>query len=110
MESVQQLRHVAGRTIRNFRRNRSEGFGHDFASDVRSRLPSLDIRTIFDVGAHNGLTAIEYSDEFPHAIVYAFEPHPANFALMKGTTVGKPEARLYQIGMGAEPGILPFHY
>jgi FkbM family methyltransferase len=68
------------------------------------------MRTIFDVGAHIGMTAIEFSDEFPQATVYAFEPHPGNFARMKSNLVGKPEVRLCQRGFGSEAGELPFHF
>jgi FkbM family methyltransferase len=107
---LQELRHTAGRTVRNLKRNRIGGVGHDFAGDVRSRLPHFDIRTIFDVGAHIGLTAIEFSDEFPQATVHAFEPHPGNFARMQSNCAGKPEVRFYNLGLGAEPGALPFHF
>lgn len=105
-----ELRHAAGRTIRNLRRNRVDGVGHDFIADVRSRLPHLDIRTIFDVGAHIGMTALEFSDEFPQADVYAFEPHPGNFQRMRSNLIGKPDVRLFQFGFGAEPSEVPFHF
>jgi hypothetical protein len=85
---ISQLRHAAGRTLRNFRRNRVGGFGHDFIADIRERLPHVQIRTVFDVGAHIGMTAIEFSDEFPEAIVHAFEPQPGNFARMTSNLVG----------------------
>ena len=107
---LSELRHAAGRRLRNLRRNRIEGVGHDFVGDIGSRLPHVPIRTIFDVGAHIGMTAIEYSDEFPKAEVWAFEPQPGNFARMKSNLVGKPGVRLHQLGMGREPGELPFHF
>ena len=105
-----ELRHETGRRIRNFRRNRAGGIGHDFCGDIRSRLPHVAINTIFDVGAHIGMTAIEFSDEFPGAQVYAFEPHPGNFARMKANLSGKPQAKLFQIGLGEQDGELPFHF
>jgi FkbM family methyltransferase len=104
------LRHAAGRRLRNFKRERMDGFGHDFVGDIRSRLPHLDVRTIFDVGAHIGMTAIEFSDEFPRAVVYAFEPHPGNMARMRANLSGKPDVRSHQIGLGEQPGELPFHF
>lgn len=107
---LQELRHSAGRTIRNLRRNGVSGVGHDFNADVKARLSHIDMRTIFDVGAHIGLTAIEFSDEWPQADVYAFEPHPGNFARMKSNLVGKPDIRLHHLGLGSEPGVLPFHF
>lgn len=108
--ALAELRHAAGRTIRNLKRNRIEGVGHDFIADVRSRLPHVELRTIFDVGAHIGMTALEFSDEFPEAQVHAFEPHPGNFQRMKANLIGKPDVVLYQIGFGDKPGTLPFHF
>jgi FkbM family methyltransferase len=101
---LSQLRSRAGRTIRNFKRVRSEGVGHDFFADIRTRLPHLQILTIFDVGAHIGITALAFSDEFPNADVYAFEPAAANFARMKANLVGKPETKLFLLGFSSEPG------
>jgi FkbM family methyltransferase len=107
---LRQLRTGVGRRIRNFKRIGEEGIGHNFIADVRTRLPHLNIETIFDVGAHIGVTALEFGDAFPRAVVYAFEPHPLNFGRLKSNLVGKPETRFHQLGMGAEPGFLPFEF
>lgn len=69
-----------GRAVRNFRRRPSKSQGIDFIAEIKSRLPQLEIKTIFDVGAHIGLTALEYSDAFPDAEVYAFEPSATSSA------------------------------
>jgi hypothetical protein len=89
-----------GRTIRNLGRRPGESQGQDFMAEVKSRLPSLNIKTIFDVGAHIGLTASEYSDAFPSPEICAFEPSLANFQSMKFNPSGKPDIRLHRIGMG----------
>jgi FkbM family methyltransferase len=98
------LRSTAGRTIRNLARNRIEGVGHDFIGDIRSRLPHIQIQTIFDVGAHIGITALEFGDEFPDARVYAFEPGVSNFLRMKSNLIGKPATILHRIGFSSQPG------
>ena len=98
------VRHEIGRRIRNLRRGRIVGVGHDFVSDIKTRLPHLTIDTVFDVGAHIGLTALEFSDEFPSATVYAFEPGSANFRRMKSNLIGKPDIRLHNIGFSSAPG------
>jgi hypothetical protein len=78
-----------GRSIRNLRRKPDESQGQDFMAEVKSRLPSLNIKTIF--GANIGLTALEYSDAFPSAEICAFEPSPANFQSMKSNLSGMPD-------------------
>ena len=69
--------------------------------EIKSRLPLLNVKTVFDVGAHIGITALEYSDRFREAHVYAFEPGSENFRRMTSNLVGKPDIRRYQIGFGA---------
>jgi FkbM family methyltransferase len=61
-------------------------------------------KRIFDVGAHVGVTALQFSDFFPDATVFAFEPSSRNFMEMKRNLVGKPDVRCHQIGFGATVG------
>jgi FkbM family methyltransferase len=91
-----------GRKIRNARRSPQQTRGLDFISDIGTHLPGISITTIFDVGAHIGMTALEFSDRFPDATVYAFEPSPTNFARMARNLIGKPIIRRHNIGLGAE--------
>ena len=102
--SLLKFRHEIGRRVRNLRRDRIAGYGHDFVGDIKARLPHIRIETVFDVGAHIGLTALEFSDEFPEATVYAFEPGGANFRRMKSNLIGKPDIRLYNFGFSSVPG------
>lgn len=105
-----EMKRYLGRSLRNAQRSKPEGVGHIFTHDVRGRLPHLKLKVIFDVGAHIGMTALEYSDAFPEATVFAFEPHPVNFDHMRANLIGKPEVRMIQLGLSAEIGKLPFHY
>ena len=83
-----------GRHLRNRqRRLRAATIGHDFIDDVRERLCGLEITNIFDVGAHIGLTAMEFSDRFPEATLYAFEPGSMNFRNMTSNLVGNFETQ-----------------
>lgn len=95
-------RAIIGRAVRNLKRKPSESQGVDFIAEIKSRIPSLKVRTVFDVGAHIGLTALEYSDAFPGAAVYAFEPSEANFRRLTSNLIGKPDIAKHRIGMGAE--------
>jgi FkbM family methyltransferase len=102
--ALAEVRHEIGRRVRNLRRDRIAGVGHDFVGDIKTRLPHVQVNTIFDVGAHIGLTALEFSDEFPNATVYAFEPGSENFCRMKSNLIGKPDIRLHNIGFSSAPG------
>lgn len=96
-------RRFVGRTIRNLRRRPETSRGVDFLSDVEKHISGFQPKIVFDVGAHIGMTALEFSDRLPAATVYAFEPSPKNFQRMEGNLVGKPEIRRFQIGFGAHP-------
>lgn len=43
-----------------------------------------DTKTVFDVGAKFGDHAVEIATLFPAAVVYAFEPVPANYVKLEG--------------------------
>ena len=94
-----------GRAIRNFRRKQKPELGLDFVREIKFRLPFYKVKTIFDVGAHLGITALEFSDNFPFATVYAFEPGVDNMRKLEINLVGAPKVRRYQIALGANQGI-----
>ena len=97
-------RAAIGRSIRKFRRKRHARWGTDFITDVKTRLPHLKPKIIFDVGANIGLAALEFSDAFPTAIVHAFEPGSENMRCLHLNLSGKPDILKHQIAFGAEPG------
>jgi FkbM family methyltransferase len=43
------------------------------------------MRTIFDVGAHQGQTTQQFTSDFPVETVYAFEPAPDNYRALQRT-------------------------
>lgn len=102
--AVTQTRRAIGRTIRNFRRKPDPRWGIDFLAEVKQRIPHLEGKTIFDVGAHIGMTAIEFSDVYPNAVVHAFEPGAENMRRLEANLVGKPEVRRHKIAFGEEVG------
>lgn len=93
-----------GRSIRNFRRTQRPTLGVDFVKEVKSRLPYYKVQNIFDVGAHIGMTALEFSDNFPFAAVYAFEPGTDNMRRLDANLVGAPKIQRCQFALGAKPG------
>jgi hypothetical protein len=47
--------------------------GTDLFRDLR-RYSGIDFRTVFDVGAHKGESALSYLRNMPNARIYSFEP------------------------------------
>lgn len=43
-------------------------------------------RVIVDAGANIGLTSVFYSNKYPRAKIFAIEPEPSNFELLKKNT------------------------
>jgi len=94
----QNVRRTIGRSIRNAKRAPHPSFGGDFVAEIGSRL-QLKPRIVFDVGAHIGITALEFSDAFPEATIYAFEPGTDNFRRMKANLAGTSNVQFVQLGI-----------
>ena len=92
-----------GRAKRNYKREPEQRWGLDFITEVRSRS-NLEPKVIFDVGAHIGVTALLYSDCFPNATIYAFEPGSDNMRQLRENLVGAPDVRKHQIAFGVAAG------
>jgi FkbM family methyltransferase len=104
-------RAAIGRTLRNLKRRTKRGrIGCDFPDDVKSRLASHPVRTVFDVGAHIGMSALEFSDAFPSAIIHAFEPSAENVKALHRNLPNKPLVIPYKMALGAYSGPEQFHY
>jgi FkbM family methyltransferase len=101
--TTKKVRSHLGRLKRNFLRRNDARWGQDFISEIKQRL-NKDIEIIFDVGAHIGVTAIEFSDRFPRASVYAFEPSSINLKQLKDNLIGKPDIDCFQLAFGERAG------
>ena len=56
---------------------------------IIKRKQQETITTIIDLGANIGLSSLYFHFHFPKAIVYALEPVPDNFSLLKKNSLGK---------------------
>lgn len=63
----------------------------------------------FDIGAHYGFYALLLADLSPQGRVYAFEPAPANFKLLKKNTVKAPNILLNNTAVSDITGELKFY-
>ncbi|WP_291722483.1 FkbM family methyltransferase [Bernardetia sp.] len=68
-----------------------------------------DKLTIFDIGACEGESSIFYSEHFPNATLYTFEPVPSNFSLVKQNTASYNNINPFQIALSNENGTATFH-
>jgi FkbM family methyltransferase len=59
-------------------------FGIDPLQDIEKRLKHQNIRTVFDVGANRGDTALAFRKKYPTAKIYCFEPNPELLGALKG--------------------------
>uniref|UniRef100_Q01XK7 Methyltransferase FkbM family n=1 Tax=Solibacter usitatus (strain Ellin6076) TaxID=234267 RepID=Q01XK7_SOLUE len=80
--------------------------GQDIIHDLR-RLTSHPIHIIFDVGAHLGSTALAFSEAYPKANIYSFEPSPETFKTLLKNCAGKRiQAFQYAVGSDVETAVL----
>ena len=70
-KTIHRLLSSAGYDIR-----KTSHVGLNAVNDIKRIYASRPILSIFDVGAHIGETAVEYSMAFPSASIYCFEPTP----------------------------------
>ena len=70
-------------------------------TDINSRLPSLTIECIFDVGANVGQSAVRFRRDFPEAAIHSFEPVSATFAELQRTCLAI-NVSCHQIALGRD--------
>jgi FkbM family methyltransferase len=84
--------------------------------DVRRRQPhplqflvSHDIRTVLDVGAHDGEFADDVRAVLPMAMLHSFEPLPGPFHQLQRRHRGDPRFRAWNVAIGDKDGRVPIH-
>jgi FkbM family methyltransferase len=65
--------------------------------------------TIFDVGAHNGQTSHTYNKLFSQASIYAFEPFPQSFDILKKNVEDKENIKVYNVALSNVIGKVKFN-
>jgi FkbM family methyltransferase len=75
--------------------------------EIAGLLP--DVRTILEAGALNGGDTVDLANQWPHAIVHAFEPVPEAFAEVVSRTADLPNVRRYQLALADESGPRVLH-
>lgn len=61
-----------------------------------------EVRTVLDIGANVGATALYFAKIFPNAAIYSFEPAPDNFAVLQKNVANCTRIRAFNFGLGAK--------
>jgi FkbM family methyltransferase len=80
--------------------------GINLYDEFRIRLPKLEMRTIFDVGANDGQTAIKLVGLYPNASIHSFEPNPDCCQTLKRAFGDK--IAVHQSAVGSRNGEIGF--
>jgi FkbM family methyltransferase len=74
-----------------------------------SRLAGPDVRQVIEIGAADGRDTLKFSEAFPKAQVYAFEPLPENYAKLAAAVAGKPNIIATNAAVSDKTGRQPFY-
>ena len=86
----------------------ADGVGRSVVDDLQ-KIVGPNPGVIFDVGANKGATYRMFRSIFPNAPLYAFEPDPRAFAMLKSKAEGDAEAHLYPIAISDQIGEVEFN-
>jgi FkbM family methyltransferase len=76
---------------------------------VDIKMSGCVIKTIFDVGANIGQSAIKFRDAFPSATIHCFEPVQKTFQELVSTVDHYSNVHCHQNAMGSRECILPIY-
>jgi FkbM family methyltransferase len=78
--------------------------------DIGRVTPLSSLKTIFDVGAHQGESSLGYVREAKNAQVFAFEPMRRNFENLVAAVAGSGKIVPVHSALGSVPGELRVHH
>lgn len=78
----------------------------EYAIDPAIRARIGPVRTVLDIGANIGISALYLASIFRQAQVFAFEPVPGNFALLERNTRHLGRVRAFPVALGEQDGII----
>lgn len=76
----------------------------DSAYAIATLLAKQEVRTIFDVGANIGQSALAYRKQFPKASIYSFEPAEATFGELKNNCRADKKMHPFQLAISDAHG------
>jgi FkbM family methyltransferase len=83
--------------------------GNDCMEDIKQIFAEKSVGNIFDVGAHEGESAIAFGEAFPDAHIFSFEPSGETFPILLEKTKNLPNYSPVNCGLAEKPGPRLFH-
>jgi len=102
-EAIQSAVNRAGYRIKR------KAVGDDYLQEILWQVGEIEQPIIFDVGAHRGETARAFTETFPTAQLYCFEPFAESFAVLKEHQIAYPKATLINAGLSDISGVQQFN-
>lgn len=103
-------------TLIGFRITRTEeliaGDEYKFAPSQEDKfkwIQNMNIKTIIDIGAHIGESALQFHELFPNAKIYSFEPLHDCYMQLNDTMKNVPNFRSFNLALGDKEGRLQIH-
>lgn len=106
--------HKAGRYIKSVTENifgvkifrNSLPFGTIIANDLEKYFTGFAFKTVFDVGANVGQSALKYIKQFPQSEIYCFEPVEKTFKELQKNVGVYSNVHTYNMAFGKEASVL----
>jgi FkbM family methyltransferase len=83
--------------------------GDSHLDDIRLIFGERRVRTVFDVGAHVGESALTFAKSFPGATIYSFEPDVDAWKLLCQNTRDLARIRPFNVGFGEDSQTRTFY-
>ena len=84
-----------------FYREKYLPLGFELEVDLR-KFSSQDFKTVLDIGAHVGQSALRYHSWFPQAKIYSFEPVSATYSTLEENLAGLDRIETRKIAFGSD--------
>jgi FkbM family methyltransferase len=81
----------------------------EYALPRESGIRTDDVRTVLDIGANAGISAVYFAVSFPRAEVHAFEPDPGNCELLRLNAEASGRIHVHPFALGASDGELTLY-
>jgi FkbM family methyltransferase len=79
------------------------------AEDKFKWIQDMSIKTVIDVGAHAGESAMQFHELFPNAKIYSFEPLHDCFVKLNAAMKNVPNFKSFNLALGDKEGTLDIH-
>lgn len=84
-------------------------YGTDLFIDLDKAFGLEHFRTVFDIGANMGQSALTYLDRFPMANIYSFEPVASTYTKLAALAETRPRIHPFRCGMGKQQCNVPIN-